>query len=1393
MFINTNVADTGTGKKKKDNQRNGFENPRIENDYKLTDAELKAAQEVSYKRYMQDQQKYDLMARQTGTLGRSIYDRLGKKGFMTGDELDAIYNDIETYQSNLRQLKSVGFDDGGALGQINSMFSVTSGMKNLYSQFGNAEEYNGAILSGNFQFDDDAEGRSERSRIYGENQSRIAELEKRIAEKEKNGEDTSADEELLELLEAQNRQYERGNKISDDFYAKYFGTDDYQKYSGKRGFSNPSGTDMQKDEMRNDSSLWKYDAEGNCYNVYGELVHDKNGNAGPGYVIENGTIRTSGAQNINDPLGLFLAAQKNGDLDNATGTPVDMEDSYIKFLKDANDAAWQELSKDEVGIYYTILNSQGVEAATQYLSDMRNTLTARYVAKEQDRIIKSLDEGGFLLNAAYSLASVPMNMIGGAAAAVEGAANALGYGEYNPNSRANQPQIYAETGRATIANNINALTGNAKLLGISLGDIYQDGMSFIDSFVGKVAGRGYTIIMGMGATSSKARELYDRGASPDQIISNAIITGALEIVTEYVSIDKLLTAKSAKTITQYLKNILKQAGVEASEEIASEIGNIIADEAIMGSQGEVEQGVSELMEEGLSEIEAYKKYIVDRVYKAGVGGFLSGGLSAGVYSGVNYVGNDIGLKQEGRRILDTGNGVEDLRSLANEMAGVKEGETQSREQIRLSRYSDRAWKKQSAKNVGLLSDQVDTVRMEQNANDIAAELVKGGYKEKYARKIADAIVQVNEGAADTETEQRYNKYMSDSAIASVNDRFYGNEDSSVQTRNAEYQMRRNGTAVRNAVNEFVRGMTEADIDEKIENVKQNYSSSDNSGSDVIADTGEAIRSMRVLSVKDGKMTVEVTLEDGKTKTVDASKIDYARQDKATIYGYLAENNMVAGAVQTIVDNYTGKTDSDLKTYLLGVEEAYQYGYYGRAMQNLQFAQDLAPNQRTAAFRAGQIAAQMDLGEENARVKRAQAQAAIRKKGHRTDGRVSFEGDQKSFENLSQRQQATVDLAKQMAKVFGNHYHFFVSQTVDGKHMLDGKEVENGWYDTRSGDIWVDLNAGAKGEGLALFTITHELTHFIRQWAPSQFRALSSALVTAYEGKNVPISQLVRSQQELARKHGRTLSYDEAWEEVVANSMEGITQDGRLYEVAMQLKQENRTLWQKVKDWFADILARLKKAYAGLTPDSREANLMLQMTDQIEAMQKAWAEGLNTASQNFQSADGTMQSEKNTAKEGGVVKYSSYENKSKSIKNQIIENQEKLNQMKPVATISLDNVPGNKKPIWRKWANAVLSNMGYAVDRQSFGIITFGDSDINMALNYLSEKGEIAAFAVLPSVLKRGVEIYSDDNHEGRNYGTVTFAGPVEINGQRGNMAVVVRKTKGNHYHITTSYLPLNLL
>ena len=54
---------------------------------------------------------------------------------------------------------------------------------------------------------------------------------------------------------------------------------------------------------------------------------------------------------------------------------------------------------------------------------------------------------------------------------------------------------------------------------------------------------------------------------------------------------------------------------------------------------------------------------------------------------------------------------------------------------------------------------------------------------------------------------------------------------------------------------------------------------------------------------------------------------------------------------------------------------------------------------------------------------------------------------------------------------------------------------------------------------------------------------------------------------------------------------------------------------------------------------------------------------------------------------------------------------------------------------------------------------------------------------MPEVLKNGIEIESRDNHKGHEYGTKTFAAPVEINGERGNMAVVVKRTTDNFYKV----------
>lgn len=131
----------------------------------------------------------------------------------------------------------------------------------------------------------------------------------------------------------------------------------------------------------------------------------------------------------------------------------------------------------------------------------------------------------------------------------------------------------------------------------------------------------------------------------------------------------------------------------------------------------------------------------------------------------------------------------------------------------------------------------------------------------------------------------------------------------------------------------------------------------------------------------------------------------------------------------------------------------------------------------------------------------------------------------------------------------------------------------------------------------------------------------------------------------------------------------------------------------------------------------------------------------------------------------------------TIKRQITDNLDRLNLMKPVATIYDELNMGNSKGQYHKWIVDKLASTGYQVERKGFGRITFTPKQLNAGINYVNDKSEMAAFLAIPKVLKQGIEIREHDNHKSRGVETVTFSAPVEINGKRGNVAVVVKLTK----------------
>ena len=175
--------------------------------------------------------------------------------------------------------------------------------------------------------------------------------------------------------------------------------------------------------------------------------------------------------------------------------------------------------------------------------------------------------------------------------------------------------------------------------------LYNTGMSIGDS-ASQVAllGPWATYLMGAGAASQQAVNVLERGGSNSQAFWGGLAAGAAEAVFEKFSIDKLLEAKTINSVKDLLRATAQQAGTEASEEMLTEIANILSDTAIMGESSDFEQLVTQYQLVGLDEDEARKQAYLDSVAQvvwAGVGGALSGMAMGGATSGVDLAGRNI--------------------------------------------------------------------------------------------------------------------------------------------------------------------------------------------------------------------------------------------------------------------------------------------------------------------------------------------------------------------------------------------------------------------------------------------------------------------------------------------------------------------------------------------------------------------------------------------------------------------------------------------------------------------------------------------------------------------------------------------------------------------------------
>ena len=196
-----------------------------------------------------------------------------------------------------------------------------------------------------------------------------------------------------------------------------------------------------------------------------------------------------------------------------------------------------------------------------------------------------------------------------------------------------------DTTRGTVAEGIKNKVGD-NFWGNTLSFLYSVGMSTVDSAATvAVMGPHSVYLMGTTAGISNARDIIDRGGTIDQAVAGGVAAGAAEIFFEKFSVDNLLKPRTVSGWRSWVKETLKQGGVEASEEMATEIANILSDAAIMGQKSEFNQSVQAYMDkENMSKEEAERRAFLDcvgQVALAGAGGFISGALMGGSVQGYN--------------------------------------------------------------------------------------------------------------------------------------------------------------------------------------------------------------------------------------------------------------------------------------------------------------------------------------------------------------------------------------------------------------------------------------------------------------------------------------------------------------------------------------------------------------------------------------------------------------------------------------------------------------------------------------------------------------------------------------------------------------------------------------
>ena len=870
--------------------------------------------------------------------------------------------------------------------------------------------------------------------------------------------------------------------------------------------------------------------------------------------------------------------------------------------------------------------------------------------------------------------------------------------------------------------------------------LYNTGMSMADSLATLAIG-GATglhgaadVILGGAAASQAITDAYDRGASDSQAMSVGLLYGTAEALFEHISLDKLRmfhtsAAAGKKTAKTLVKDMLKQSFVEGSEEVSTDIANVISDAIVMADKSEINQTIAAYQADGMSEDEATRRAWLDWLGQTAqdfAGGAISGGVMTGGDMALNAGVRSANYRETGRQI--TANDYADILRRAAEESGD--------ENLRKL-----AGKKQTNRNTGKLYEATQEANLTQAVSDRLGAL---GTPENDVQELTGLVVKQIKGQELAGKEQR--KFD-----ASKQAQRAANEYASLFTRDtgrttnawARSHMRDAAELERNAIYGGARktdaGQTQTHQAEKNAEVHVN---------------GETAQ-VQALRYDQESGSVELSV---KAKTGDVQRVSVKDAKLPEGTRLLAESAEKYGeTAPQMYANY--QNGQDVERYASAYEVAYSYGRARvknyAVLENSGAASYLTPEQRKFAYETGLAAANRESAAKGAKARNGEIQA----------GNVTLEGGKLgnvtlaavNTAGLTRKQTASIDVARKVAEATGVNVVFFESRSDESGRYIG----MNGAY--RDGTIYLDVNAGKNnvdtGETAILKTMSHELTHFIQQNS-GQYEALKEFVANHVLESGDSIERL--AQQKLDNDSTGELTMDGAMDEVVADACEMML---RNTEAVQRLANENRSLAEKIRDWIGDFVKKLRAAFKGDRATHDEARAML---DRMVELQKLWDDALVDAAK-------VKAAKENTAGTGGVQEQASktqYQIKYPRFTEKDIErNSVTLQSMSPVEHLTGDELGDRNLPLKTRVTD-YFNSLGNNVYTEQFGDVALKNSSVHSEFRHGNTLNKVATYAAIPAVMKNGYVIYAKPKND-MGLERIVVAAPVTVGESAEKMYVAV--------------------